>query len=281
MTLLLPADVLRPRRVDEHFAGEFDAARRLGHEVALIDHDALAGDGDRARAVARVPEGGIAFYRGWMLSADAYAGLAEALSARGTRLRTDAARYRRAHELPGWYAALSAFTPASTWTVGADRDGFDVAAAALGAGAAVVRDYSKSMKHYWDEAAYIPDLADTARAWAVARRLHELRGDDFTGGFVLRRYEPFTGPEVRTWWVDGACRLVTAHPDTPDQAPPGDLDVAVFAPAVAAVGLPFVTVDLARRTDGAWRIVELGDGQVSDRPTSTPPEDLVGVLPWP
>jgi hypothetical protein len=88
------------------------------------------------------------------------------------------------------------------------------------------------MKHYWHEATYIPDLADAAAAWTVAKRMVELRGEDFTGGFVLRRYEPFTGTEV----------------------------------------------DLARRTDGAWRIVELGDGQVSDRPTSTRPEDLITIL---
>ncbi|MEV0903013.1 hypothetical protein AB0I88_40170, partial [Actinoplanes sp. NPDC049802] len=40
--LLLPADVLRPRRPDEHFAGEARAAREAGIEVALIDHDALS-----------------------------------------------------------------------------------------------------------------------------------------------------------------------------------------------------------------------------------------------
>jgi hypothetical protein len=27
--------------------------------------------------------------------------------------------------------------------------------------------------------------------------------------------------------------------------------------------------------DGIWRIVELGDGQVSDRPTTTPADELI------
>lgn len=82
----------------------------------------------------------------------------------------------------------------------------------------------------------------------------ELRGDDFTGGYVLRRYEPFAGAEVRTWWIGGACRLVTAHPDSPQQPPPDGLDLTALHPAIAGLGLPFVTVDLARRTDGVWRI---------------------------
>jgi hypothetical protein len=279
MMLLFPADVLRPGRVDEHFAGEAQAARTLGWPVALVDHDAVADGSDCADAVARVPGGEVVIYRGWMLSSRAYDGLAAALAARGTRLFSDAEQYRRGHELPGWYAALSAFTPASAWTVGAGRDGFDTARTALGSGPAVVRDYSKSMKHYWHEATYIPDLADESTAWTVAGRMAELRGEDFTGGYVLRRYEPFTGAEVRTWWIGGTCRLVTAHPDTPQQPPPDNLDLTALHPAIAGLDLPFVTVDLARRTDGVWRIVELGDGQVSDRPASVPPEDLITILP--
>jgi hypothetical protein len=39
---------------------------------------------------------------------------------------------------------------------------------------------------------------------------------------------------------------------------------AIEAP-VAKLGSPFVTVDLAQRDDGQWRVVEVGDGQVSDR----------------
>jgi len=39
-----------------------------------------------------------------------------------------------------------------------------------------------------------------------------------------------------------------------------------------------VTVDLALRTDGEWRVIELGDGQVSDRPASTPAEELIAAL---
>ena len=35
--LLVPADPLRPRRADEHFAAEAAAASGAGHDVALID----------------------------------------------------------------------------------------------------------------------------------------------------------------------------------------------------------------------------------------------------
>src|SRR5258707_10641161 len=90
-----------------------------GHDVALIDHDALAEPGGADRAVARVPDGGgAAVYRGWMLASGRYAPLADALAVKGTDLRTSAAQYRRAHEVPGWYAALAPVTPAAAWTAG-------------------------------------------------------------------------------------------------------------------------------------------------------------------
>jgi hypothetical protein len=276
--LLVPSDVLRPRLPDEHFAAEAAAACEAGLDVALIDHDALVHAADAEQAIARVRGGGEAVYRGWMMRGERYAALAEALARRDVRLVTSGAQYRRAHELPGWYPTLAAVTPPSVWTVDADRDSFDLARARLGTGPAVLRDYSKSMKHYWHEAAYIPELGDPDAAWKVASRFRQLRDDEFVGGFVLRRFEQLTSAEVRTWWVNGVCHLISAHPDTPDQIPPPSIDVAPFEPLIAALGLPFVTVDLALRTDDVWRIIELGDAQVSDRPTTTTPHQLVDAL---
>ncbi|GIF51472.1 hypothetical protein DFJ67_7365 [Asanoa ferruginea] len=278
MILLVPADPLRPRRPDDHFAAEAAAAGAAGFEVAVVDHDALAGSGDASRAVTAVTAGGVAVYRGWMLSADRYAVFADLLADRGVILRTSPSEFRRAHELPGWFGALAAVTPRSVWTEGPDRVDFDRVRTELGAGPAVLRDYTKSMKHYWAEAAFIPDLGDAASAWKVASRFLELRGDDFAGGFVLRRFESFTSAEVRTWWVDGVCVLVGSHPDTPDDAAPPDLDLATVAPLVAGLGLPFVTVDLALRADGVWRVIELGDGQVSDRPATIEPWAMIDAV---
>ncbi|WP_203711178.1 ATP-grasp domain-containing protein [Asanoa siamensis] len=35
---------------------------------------------------------------------------------------------------------------------------------------------------------------------------------------------------------------------------------------------------MALRADGAWRVIELGDGQVSDRPPTVAPEALLAAL---
>ncbi|MEV4812175.1 ATP-grasp domain-containing protein [Micromonospora avicenniae] len=278
MLLLVPSDPLRPRRPDEHFAAEARAAREAGLTVALVDHDVLARGEEPERAVPSLPVGESAVYRGWMLASDRYGALAELLAERGVTMRTSAAQYRRAHELPGWYPALAPVTPRSVWTTGPGRADFDRARLELGAGPAVLRDYVKSAKHHWDEAAFIPDTADADHAWRVASRMRQLRDDDFAGGFVLREFESFISAEVRTWWAEGRCVLVGPHPDTPETRPPGRLDLDWLAPFVGAVALPFVTVDLALRADGVWRVVELGDGQVSDRPAGVAPAEIITAL---
>jgi hypothetical protein len=122
----------------------------------------------------------------------------------------------------------------------------------------------------------VPDVHDQAAVERVAAAFLAERGEDLQGGLVLRAFEPF-GPEARSWWVRGECVLVTAHPDTPDDTP-GDVPVQHAAEAVHALECPFVTVDWARRDDETWRVVEVGDGQVSDRPVSTGAEELLGAV---
>ncbi len=180
-----------------------------------------------------------------MLASARYAALADALEAKGVTLHTSAAQYRQAHELPGWYPALAPLTPAAAWTAGDAEQEFHAACARLGPGPAVLRDYVKPVKHYRHQAAYIPGTADHAAAWKVAARFRELRGEEFTGGFMLRRFEQFTSAEARTWWAGGTCRLVTAHPGIPGDLPPdieaGRIELLTFLreQAVAATAHRF------------------------------------------
>ena len=81
------------------------------------------------------------------------------------------------------------------------------------------------------------------------------------------------------WGVDGEPALIGPHPDEPGRRPEPEL--AEVAGAVRALGCRFITTDLARRIDGRWRVVEAGDGQVSDLPISVDPMDLYAHLPVP
>lgn len=165
-----------------------------------------------------------------MLASDRSIAFAEALTAKGVSLRTSAGQYRRAHELPGWYPASGPVTPAAVWTEGDGEEEFHAACERLGPGPAVLRDYVKPVKHYCHEVACIPGAVGRAAAWKVAARFQELQGDEFTGGFVLRRFERFISAEARTCGPAEPDRLLTTHLGTPGDLPPA--------------------IDLALRTDG-------------------------------
>ncbi len=269
LTFLFPSDPLNDRRVDPHYARERDYARDNGYSYSLVDHDALQ-NGDVERAVSRVSPSERAVYRGWMLTAREYAEMEKALLVRAVTLFTSASQYKQAHELPGWIQALSPITAETLYHQGDDARIFAAAVQDyFKSGRVVLRDYSKSMKHYWDEAMYVPDVSDERSIERIAQRLRELRDDAFTGGFVARRFEEYEGNEYRTWWVNGVCVLTTLHPDCKDEGATVDAwDIPNIESFVSSLHLPFVTVDVTRRSDGVWRVVELGDAQVSDYPAS-------------
>ncbi|MEV7870753.1 ATP-grasp domain-containing protein [Streptomyces sp. NPDC088124] len=287
---LFCADPLRTVRTDPVFAAEAALARSPDSAFALLDHDALL-SGDTAGALAGVRRGsGPYWYRGWMMPPASYEELARGMEVRGCRLLTDPGSYRRAHELPGWYVEFADLTPRSVWqerppAEPPGRAELAALAAPLGPGPGIVKDYVKSRKDRWDEACFIPELTDHERLIAVVDRFFALQEDSLAGGVVLRAYEPFTpGGEARVWWVDGVPVLTTPHPDTPGHLP--DLEsargaatvLAAVAPAVRALGCRFLTTDLALRKDGVWRVVEVGDGQVSGAPAGADLTDLFTAL---
>ncbi|MFI6123288.1 ATP-grasp domain-containing protein [Streptomyces sp. NPDC051064] len=280
---LFCCDPLRPRHPDPAFAQEAAAARGAGAQTLLVDHDALLA-GDPESAVGRVlRDSGPYWYRGWMIPPARYAALEHALAARGCSLLTDASAYRTAHELPGWYEVFAELTPLSAWRALAAGEAlpepsvWSGLARGLGSGPGIVKDFVKSRKHEWDEACFVPELGDEERLARVVGRFVELQGDFLAGGVVLRAYEPFVaGGEARVWWLDGEAVRVTAHPDTPGLLPAPALDAV--GEAVRALGCRWVTTDMALREDGAWRVVEVGDGQVSGLPAGDDGGGLFGAL---
>lgn len=296
-TVLFCADPLNPRGVDPRFRAEAETVRDQGGTVAVADHDALR-RGDGEAAVRPVPRDlGPMWYRGWMVTAAEYALLAAALRTRGGDLIVRPDDYARAHELPGWHDTFTGLTPRSVWLpLPPGRPSCRPPAAEalaelvrpLPGGPAVIKDYVKSRKHEWDEACFVPDLRDTAALHRIVARMIALQEEDLYGGLVVREYERYadTG-EARVWWIDGEPVLYGPHPDTPDREPepvPGPAIEAIGS-AVRALGCRFITTDLARLADAppgsGWRVVEVGDGQVSGLPSSTDPAYLFAPFPDP
>ncbi|MVN86495.1 hypothetical protein GO986_06920 [Deinococcus sp. HMF7620] len=292
--LLFPAEPFSARVPDEAYRAELDAAQALGLNTALLDFEALQG-GDLTRALRWVPAGeGQAIFRGWMMAPDTYAALFDALQGRGWTLLNTPAQYRHTHWLPDSFHHIAPHSPDTRWIPAANPGALnwaevDAALAALGPGPVVVKDYVKSRKHEWTEACFIPDAADLGHARTVIRTFAERQGSGWQGGLVLRRFEPFQALithsrsgmpltwEYRLFVVDGQLAVQAEYweeGEYPSQA----LPTGWLAEVLGAVDSRFFTIDVAQREDGAWRVVELGDGQVAGLPERLSPEALMQAL---
>jgi hypothetical protein len=281
--MLLCADPIAQREPDAAFAAEAGIAEFCGFRTALLDHDALERHGNAEAALRRskIDEAGPAAYRGWMVRADAYRSLHEALSRRGIRLIDDPAQYAACHHLPEAHAHLGRWMARTTW-VRLDRlddpAALDAALAPFGHGPVVIRDWVKSQAAgYWAEACFIPDASDRAEVKRVLDRFRDLQGGALTGGIVFRAYEALerAGDEVEEWRaviLDGTVLgCWPRFPGTGGAPPPRDL----LDPVARAVPGRFATADFARRASGGWLLVEAGAGEVSSFP---PGADVPAIL---
>ena len=281
--LVFCADPLNKRQIDAVYESEAAAASTQGLAYNLLDFEALVDDGNAVHAVRRVavqpqPERGI--YRGWMLRPEQYALLFSALGDRGIKLINDPDAYRRCHYLPEWYAVLEDVTPRSVWIATGPEVSIERVMDLLtvfGSAPVVLKDFVKSRKHEWEEACFIPSAADRGAVERVIHRFLELQGTDLAGGLVFREFvefeklghHPKSGMpltrEFRLFFANH--RLIACFPYWDDVAYGStDIPLEQFQELAARVDSSFFTMDVARRVDGSWLIVELGDGQVAGLP---------------
>jgi hypothetical protein len=234
---VFPSMPLEAGRVDEHFAAQQAAFAAAGFTTSLVS-DATFDSGARLRGI---PDGTTVVLRGWMVDELQYTRFAKA----GATLLTSPAAYLRTHHLPNWYEALRDFTP-ETRIYPADAD-LEAEMRALGWPAFFVKDYVKSLKTSFGSI-----VSDPSDARHLVDEMRRYRGT-IEGGLCVRRVEVLTS-EVRYFVLGGRAYANDAGATIP----------AVVQEAVARVDSPFFSVDVAVRDDGVLRIVEIGDGQVSD-----------------
>lgn len=242
--ILAPAHPLQRGVADELVEEEVAALRALGVPVSLFAEDALESGTLRARPP--IEPGDVVLYRGWMKTLPAYAVLVSEVERLGGVMLTGVDAYARCHHLPGWYADCVDVTP-ETRLFAADAD-LEVELASLDWPAYFVKDYVKSLTTSRGSIAKTP-----AEAAEVARAIAETRGA-IEGGLCVRRVEHFVPETERRIFV------ALGHPFAHD----GDVP-AVAVEVAARMPTAFFTIDVVRDVAGAWRVVELGDGQVSDR----------------
>lgn len=284
MKILFCSDPFDKTKVDENYAREYKSAKEQGLETALLHIEELIHHENAnaaTKSVKEAAEKATAIYRGWMLKPAQYEKLYAALQRKNIQLINTPEQYVHCHHLPEAYDLLKDHTPLSVWLDKSELDdSFANVHAALqifGQAPIVVKDFVKSRKHEWLEACYIPDASDEAHVAQVTKRFLERQGDDLHEGVVFREfveldflaYHSQSGmplsKEYRVFFLDGTPLFLVPYWEEGDY---GELrpDLSPFLAVAKRVKSRFFTLDLAKRKDGGWIILEWGDGQVSGLP---------------
>lgn len=301
--IVFPSDPFNPNRVDEEFAAEAELVQSLGGRIILVDHteleqenfaakrlmspakvkehSGLMGDEEERAFANSLPVNVVheanAFYRGWMMSSETYQFMRWQLGMRTIEMVSNTSDYSAGYYFGNWYHIFEDVTPKSTYFPAAFsfEDMKRLVVEDVGDCSYIVKDQVKSRKSDWDTACYVPDIS---KLESVINEFIRLQGEYLAGGIVVREFENFVkdAGEARVWWVGNKPVLVSPHPDTPGKMP--EVDVSFLQPYVERLNRPFVTTDIALREDGAWRVVEVSDGQVSGLPRGIDASPLFEAL---
>ncbi|HVJ20517.1 MAG TPA: ATP-grasp domain-containing protein [Polyangiaceae bacterium] len=243
MHFLFPNDTFSPRAPDDAFRAQADALAARGHGVSLISLEEL--QAGRARVRGALQAGTPVAYRGWMLNEAEYGRLVEAVRELGAEPLTPLDTYLGCHHLPRWYPLLHDLT-AETRVYPANAD-LETELRSLGWGTVFLKDYVKSLKTSVGSVVSRPE-----QVREVLSEMEKYRGE-IEGGVCVRRFEAFReGSEVRYFVLNGKAHAAAGA------AP------AIVEECTRRISSPFFSVDIAIREDGVERVVEIGDGQVSD-----------------
>lgn len=157
----------------------------------------------------------------------------------------DRTAYLANHHLPNWYPQVADLTP-ETRIFPADCD-MEAELRTLGWTEFFIKDYVKSLKTSSGSRVSKPEQVSE-----LVAGMRRFRGS-IEGGFCVRRVEDFLPDSERRFFV------LNGTPYSPN----GNMPPIVHE-CVKRLRSRFYSVDIIQRADRQFRIVEVGDGQVSD-----------------
>nr|WP_242039612.1 ATP-grasp domain-containing protein [Anabaena sphaerica] len=182
-----------------------------------------------------------------MLSPKDYELLVNVVESTGASVLTSQAKYLATHYLPNWYPLITDLTPETKFY--AVNDDLESELNRLGWNKFFIKDYVKSLKTSVGSIINQPSEIKT-----VVAQMKKFRGT-IEGGICVRRLEDFVPETERRYFV------LFGKPFAP--LPDEEIPEIVFECA-KRIKSQFFSVDVIERRDGTKRIVEIGDGQVSD-----------------
>ena len=261
---------LNKKSVDEEYLEEYQAAG-LDHTCALFSYEDLE-NGKLSLYCEDIK--GLTIYRGWMMPPHMYELFYNLLQKKGIQLINSPKEYAKYHLLPVWYSDFEGLTPFSVWNESRDiGDALELTERLEGA--FVVKDYVKSRKHEWYDACFIKDISDRKETFRVINNFLNRQGENFEGGVVLRKLERLKSigshkdsgipisEEYRVFVFKGEILISDNYWSENEEVNISEDEYIWIESIASKIESNFVTIDLARKTDGSLIIMEMGDGQVS------------------
>lgn len=244
MRLLYPCDPFEKKKPDEEYREEYEAAQAAGITCSLFS----AEDFESGEFMSRPPlaEGEEVMYRGWMLTPSEYENLQNAIERMGGKVLTSSTQYRHCHYLPEWYSQCEDVTPKTIFFV--KGDDFSAGLAHTTWVAYFVKDYVKSLTTNRGSIAHSVVEIDE-----IVSLLEKYRGQ-IEGGICIREYEDLL-PETEERYFVFKGKASARDGVVPEM-------VRTIAEQIDS---PFFSVDVVLTRVGTPRLIELGDGQVSDK----------------
>ncbi|GKX54647.1 hypothetical protein SOASR030_07590 [Leminorella grimontii] len=241
--IVYPNDMFHPDEADETFVHEYQCAKQNGIHCLLLDSEAAALGKYRFSSSFHV--GVPVIWRGWMMKENEYRSFSLAVERQGGDMMTSIENYLRCHHLPGWYEDCRDFTP-ETVIVGKDSD-IDALTSSLRWPAYFVKDYVKSLTTTRGSIARnVDEIHD------ITAQLKQYRGE-IEGGICLRRVEKLDAQTERRYFS------FQGNVHAADNCIPEPV-----TEIARQIDSPFFSIDMVANDSGELRLVEIGDGQVSD-----------------
>lgn len=245
MIFLFPSDYFNSKKIDEMYIDQAASLNNAGLNTAAISLESLGSNSPKISPT--IPQNSEVVYRGWMLSPSDYELLVNAVDSAGARAFTSKPEYLLTHYLPNWYPLIADLTPATKfYTV---DDDLESELKILSWERFFIKDYVKSLKTSVGSIIEQPSEIKT-----VVTQMQKFRGT-IEGGICVRQVEDFAVESERRYFVvRGQPFAAALDEEIPD----------IVRECAVRIKSNFFCVDVVDRKDGVKRIVEIGDGQVSD-----------------
>lgn len=274
---------LEPNKVDPDFQEEFLCAQQNNFSAIIFNYEDLTNTERFDQATKKIkPAVDVTplIYRGWMLTPEQYSKLFNSLLLKNYRLVNTVREYQNCHYLPDSLKFIAGKSPQTIYEKFIDSnsiDGLIEKAKIFQTRAVIIKDYVKSEKHHWETACFVQNAADSLKLKETINNLLQLRGKYLNEGIVIREFVelknltrhsisgmPLT-EEYRLFFLNK--KLIGIY----DYWEEGEYTSALpstiqFEDIAKHIESNFFSMDIARRENGEFLIIELGDGQVSGLP---------------